>query len=156
MNSFSETIKVVQALPPAADRYNTNPATDVVSLKHYEEAIFVLEEGAGGTGTVKIQVEECSAAAGSNNVAIAFDYRVGNADGSTLGAWTASAAAGYTTTAGADKMVQVRVRGAALSDGKPWVRLQLTEVANDPCAASVLALLHGARYGGATQPTVVS
>lgn len=135
----------VTALQPAADRYNGNPASDVFNMKDYDHIVFLLAEGAGGTGTVKIQVEACTDATGAGNTAIAFNYRVmGTID--TWGSRAAAASTGYTTVAGADKMVAVEIDAAELPADKPFVRLQLTEVVNDPCAAGVVAILSGARY----------
>lgn len=134
----------VIGLQPDADRYNADPASDVFNMEHYDHITFLLFEGAGGTGTVKLQVEECTAIDGTGATAIAFRYRVQS--GETWGALTASAATGYTTTAGANKAVAVEVEAAELSDGSPFVRLQLTEVADDPCDAVLIAVLTKARY----------
>ena len=64
------------ALAPDADRYDSDPATDVYNLEDYEGIVFILAEGAGGTGTVKIQVEECDDVVPTNSTAIAFNYRL--------------------------------------------------------------------------------
>lgn len=152
---FTEKNLPVMALAPDADRYNTDPATDVVSLAKYEHATFILFEGAGGTGTVKIEVEECTAADGSGNTAIPFRYRLCET-GDTWGALTAAAATGYTTVAGANKMVAVEIDGDELSEGSPWVRLQLTEVANDPCDAAVAVIMSGPRYAEDVLPTAIA
>lgn len=150
----SEMYSLQAALVPADDRYNTDPATDVYTLKEGEHICFWLEEGAGGTGTVKIQVEECSDVTGANNVAIAFRYRIRGATG-TWGAVTASASAGYTTIAGANKGVVVELDAQELSPTKPCVRLKLTEVVNSPCGAAVYAAVGPMRYGeaGVLDPT---
>ncbi len=142
---FTEQHLVVPALYPDADRYNSDPATDVFDMRLYDHITFILTEGAGGTGTVKIQVEECDDTTPSNSTAIAFNYRVASTP-DTWGALTAATSAGYTTTAGANKQVAVEVDAAELSDGYPYVRLQLTEVVDNPCDASVIAILSKARY----------
>ena len=152
---FSQKNQIVQALAPDADLYAANPATDVISTANYNHVTFIIQEGAGGTGTVKIQVEECTSAAGAGNTAIAFKYRVASS-GDTFAALTDSDSAGYTTTAGANKQVLVEIDAAELSDGSPFVRLQLTEVANDPCDAAVVAIVSEPRYSAATMPTALS
>lgn len=149
---FTEENMVVPALYPNADLYAADPATDVVNMKLYDHVTFILTEGEGGTGTVKIQVEECTSAAGAGNTAIAFNYRVATTP-DTWGALTASAATGYTTTAGANKQVAVEIDAAELSDGSPYVRLQLTEVADDPCDAGVIAILSKPRFPQAVLDT---
>lgn len=136
---------IAVGLVPAADRYNTNPASDVFNMKDYGHILFLLQEGAGGTGTVKIQVEACSDAAGSGNTAIAFNYRISTTT-DVWGARTASASTGYTTVAGADKLVAVEIDAAELPATLNFVRIQLTEVVNDPCVAALIAILSQGRY----------
>lgn len=143
---LSESVMIERALVPAADRYDTNPATDIFNMALYGHIAFVLDHGAGATGTVKIQVEECSDATGTGNTAIAFRYRLKSTVPGTWGAITSSASTGYTTTAGADQMVIVELDSRELSTTKKFVRLQLTEVANSPVSAAVYALLSEARY----------
>lgn len=152
---FLEQNLVAVGILPDADLYAADPATDVFNLAKYECITFILVEGAGGTGTVKIEVEECTTAAGANNTAIAFNYRLLSSAGSadTWGALTAVAATGYTTVAGANKAVAIEVHNTELSDGYNFVRLQLTEVADDPCDAVVVAVLSGPRYAQAVLPT---
>lgn len=151
---FSHDNMLAMALAPDADRYNANPATDIFDMKMYDHICFLLCEGTGGTGTVKIQVEECSDTSGTDNTAIAAKYRVCSS-GDTWGALTTLASTGYTTTAGANKMVCVELDAADLDPAKPFVRLQLTEVADSPCDAGVVAILSKARYFGASLPTSI-
>jgi hypothetical protein len=146
---------VAWALMPDADLYDPDPATDVFNLKQYGHITFILFEGAGGTGTVKIEVEECTTAAGANNTAIAFRYRL-MATTDTWGALTASAKTGYTTVAGANKAVAIEIDASELSDGYNFVRLQLTEVVDDPCDAAVIAILSEPRYAQAVPPTAIA
>jgi hypothetical protein len=152
---FTEKHHPVYALAPDADLYNGNPATDVFNLKNYNHITFLLVEGAGGTGTVKVQVEECTSAAGAGNTARAFSYRLMSTV-DTWGALTASASTGYTTVAGANKMVAIEIDAAELSDGYNFVRLQLTEVVNDPCDAAVIAILSEPRYATAVPLTGIA
>lgn len=152
---FTELNHPVYALMPDADRYNSDPATDVFNMENYDHITFILMEGAGGTGTVKIEVEECTTAAGANNTAIAFRYRLMSTT-DTWGALTASASTGYTTVAGANKMVAIEVDASELSDGYNFVRLQLTEVADDPCDAAVIAILSQPRYAQAVPTTAIA
>lgn len=140
----TEEMAPVTVLQPVADAYNGDPATDIVNLQYFRRALFMLMEAAGGTGTVKIQVQACTNNAGGSPEAIAFNYRLGT-DGD-YGALTASAATGYTTTAGANKLVLVEVDGDSLPAGKPYVRLLLTEVVDSPCLAGVACLLLDPRY----------
>ena len=152
---FTERNHIAIGLVPDADLYAADPATDIINMEDYSHVTFLLTEGAGGTGTVKLTVEECDDTTPTNSTAIAFKYRVCSS-GDTWGALTASAATGYTTTAGANKMVAVEVDAAELSDGYPFVRLQLTEVVDDPCDAGVVVILSGARYPQAVPTTAIA
>ena len=156
MNSLISECHVLQvALAPIGDRYNTNPASDIFNMAQLDRGAFWLEEGAGGTGTVKIQIEACSDVSGTGNTAIAFKYRLRTAPGA-WGAITAGASTGYTTVAGANKGVIVEFQAADLPAGKPFIRCQLTEVANDPCDAALYFIGAGPSYAdaGSLNPTV--
>lgn len=153
---FTEQNEVSMALAPDADLYAADPATDVYNMKYYDHITFILNEGAGGTGTVKIEVEECTSKAGAGNTAIAFRYRLKSDKDGAFGAVTASAATGYTTVAGANKQVAIEIDADELSDDSPYVRLQLTEVVDSPCDAGVVAILSKPRYGSDSLPISTS
>lgn len=128
-------------LQPVADAYAADPATTTVNMRHYGHVTFLLMEGAGGTGTATVEVEECTAANGDGATAIPFQYRVSTDAGVTFGALTAATASGFTTTAGANKVIAIELEDDELSEDSPFVRVQLTEVTDSPCAAGVLAVL---------------
>lgn len=153
MHTLAENAHIVTVLQPDADRYATSATSDIVSLAKYGEVTFVLMEGAGGTGTATITVEECTNNAGDGNTAIAYDYKQVTTLGTIPASWTAATTSGFTTTAGANKMVYIRVRAEELSDGSPWVRVVLTEVANDPCDAGMVAILSNPRYAQGALPS---
>lgn len=140
----TELMAPFTVLQPVADAYAADPATDIVNLQYYRRALFLIIEAAGGTGTATVEVEACTDNAGSDNEAIAYKYRViSDGDWGTL---TDATAAGFTTTAGANKLIAIEVDAADLPDTKPYVRLQLTEVVDDPCLAGVLCILSEPRY----------
>lgn len=149
MNDQLATCAIAIALAPAADRYNANPATDVMSMKEYRGLRWVINEGAGTTGTVVVTVEECTANDGTGATAIPFRYRLDR------GEWTAATASGYTVPAGGDQIVEIDVQVQDLSDGSPFVRLQLTEGVDAPTVAGVTVIAYGARYADETPVTPV-
>ena len=156
---FTQKHQVVMALAPDADQYAADPSTDVINMKLFGHCTFVLEEGAGGTGTVKIVAQACDNVAGDNPTAINFRYRVtAAAGGDTFGALTETtvAADGYTTVAGAQKQLVIEIDAAELPDGQPCVYLDLTEVVDDPCDAGILAILSEPRYAAETMPTAIA
>lgn len=144
---FSEENNIRQGLAPDADRYNTDPATDVVNTKYYGHTTFIVEHGAGATGTAVVTVEECTAADGTGATAIPFKYRL-YAITAAQGALTDATASGFTITAGANKLAVIEVPSRSLSDGSPYVRVQLTEGVDSPVDASVLIIQSQPRYAG--------
>lgn len=144
---FVEKTHVVKGLSPSADRYNGDPATDVVNMRDYQRCTFVLHQNGSSpssNGTAVITVEACTSAAGSSATAIAFKYTkltTGASDVST--ALTDAAAAGFTTTALEDTTYVIEVVANELTDDKPYVRLVCTEVVDAPVVGSVMVFLHG-------------
>lgn len=154
-----ETIKFVKGLAPAADRWNTDPTTDIVNTKDYRKVVFLVHQSGGTTGKATLTVEACSDVSATGAVAVPFLYSVGGTgagtDGDATGAVTEATAAGFDTTANADKLYLIQVEAAALPDGKPFVRLKCTEAANDPVTGAVEILLFEGRYIGAALPTAI-
>lgn len=154
-----EKIKFVKGLAPAADRWNTNPATDIVNTKLYGKVAFLVHQEGGTTGKATITLEACSDVSATGAEAVAFKYSVGgtgaSTDGDATGAITEAAAAGFDTTANADKLYVIEIDAADLPEGKPFVRLKATEAANDPVNGSVTILLTEARYAGASLPSAI-
>lgn len=138
---LTDHLHVVQGLAPDADRFNGDPAGDVVSLREYNAFMAVLEVGAGGTGTATIKVEECDDFVPSNSTAIPFKYQKKSSSDDSFGDVQDATAAGVATTAGADDVYLIMVNAADLSEGYPNLRVTLTEVVNDPVDASLLYLL---------------
>ena len=151
---FSQKNQIVMALAPDADRYNGSPASDVISMKHYGHVCFVVLEGDGGVGTATITAEECTAADGTGATAIGFRYRLATT-GDTWGTLTTVASSGYLTLAGANKMILIEIGADELSDGSPFVRLQLTEDDSTAVDAAIIAICSEARYGAAILPTAI-
>lgn len=150
MNDLA-TRRLETVLAPAADRYNTDPATTGVRLRNYSGVRFILAEGAGTTGTAVVTVEEATAADGTGAQAIPFRYR--RKDGTdNWGAWQAATDAGFTTAVGGTQVYELEVRDRALTAGFDFVRVQLTEGVDAPTVAAVLAESYGARY--AEEPPV--
>ena len=143
----TEKMQFAQVLEPAADRFNGDPATAPINMKHCAHVLFLLDKGAGATGTATLTVESCDNAASDNPVAIPFRYRERAASGQ-WGPLTKATAAGFETTAGANRQVAIELDDAELEDGKPFVRVQVTEATDGPVAASILAVLCDLNYFG--------
>jgi hypothetical protein len=136
-----ERTQYVQLIAPMDDIFNTSPTTFELTAKLYDDITFKLDIGAGGTGTGKVQVEACDNAAGDNAEAIPFKYKKATT-GDTFGDVTdATAADGFTTTAGTGDQYVFGVHAKDLPQGKPCLRVKLTEVANDPVFGCLTAIL---------------
>ena len=154
-NIFHENHVPVFALAPDADRWDSSPATDVISMALHDEITFIVMEGAGGAGTTTITVEECDDTTPTNSTAIAFKYRLASS-GDTFAALTAVAAAGYLTIAGANKMIQITIKSEDLSAGFPFVRIQTTEGDSTAVDAAIIAIMGQNRYSGDSHTSVLS
>lgn len=157
MGLLSERFGLVKALAPAADRFTTDPATDIINLGLGDAVTFLVVHEGGTTGTATITVEACSDASGTGAEAVAFKYRT-DTDGASdvRGDITAATASGVATTAGEEHIVECYVKASELPADKPFVRVQLTETIDDPVNAAVIALVHNPRYQGTDQTTVLS
>lgn len=158
--SLIQTLKFVKGLAPAADRWNTNPVTDIVSMANYSKCTFLAHQSGGTTGTVTFTVNAQSDVSATGAVAIPFRYSVGGtgagAGGDDAGAVTAATAAGFASTANADKLYLIEVDAIDLPAGKPFVSLVCTELVNDPVNGAVEIILSGSRFPGASQPTAIA
>lgn len=155
-----ESAKFVKGLPPAADRWNTSPATDIVNAKLYGKIAFLVHQEGGTTGKATLTVEACSDVSGTGATAIPFAYSVGGsgagAAGDDTGLIVQAAAAGFDTTPAVDKLYVIDVDASGLPADKPFLRLKCTESVNDPVNGSVEIILYQARYAGAALPSAIA
>ena len=121
------------------DIFNGNPSTDILSMANYDEILFVIVKGAGATGTATITVESCDDTSGTTTTAVAYKYQA-TTSGNTIGSITDAAAAGFTTTAGANQTYVISVRADGLSGTDKFMRLVATESANDPVDGAILSI----------------
>lgn len=133
------------ALAPDADRYNTSPTTDRIKCPGAGKIQFLITEGAGGTGTATITAHCHAANSGGTPTALAFRYKTATDPGELddSGGWSTATSTGTTPAAGATKQTLIEFRFDELTEGKPYVSLTLTEVANDPVDASVISIVKG-------------
>jgi H+/gluconate symporter-like permease len=130
----------------AEDMFNGNISSDVIDMGQYAECMLVITTLAGATGTATVTVNSCDDNTPTTTTAVAFRYR--RISGSTPGAWTAAAAAGFTTTASANDIYQCVVESNGLSGTDQFVQWVMTESANDPVDGAAQIYLLGARYEG--------
>lgn len=143
-----EKLRFTQGLPPVADYGAAGVSSDVIDMSGHNKAIFVIQKGAGATGTGVLTIEACDDTTPSNTTAVPYRYRETTA-ADVLGTLTEAAAAGYTVTAGANILVvvevdavEVRKAGATFE----FVRLTMTESTDSPVLAGILVILAEPRY----------
>ena len=147
MSRFTQEVHFVNAAAAVTaldDFANGSPATDIVNLAMYDRATWVYQQTAGATGTVNIQVDSCDTVSPGTATAIAFDYWT--VSGDTRSDKVTATAVGYTTIAGAEKMVVVEINSAELSGTDKYARVQFTEVVDDPVSASCLCIMSKGRF----------
>lgn len=152
--NLAEQGHLVNVLPPVD--ITGGKTGDRFSLGKYGKATIVVQVGVSASAFTKIIVKECDQASGGNANAIAFNvYKEETAAGDTLGGRTSVDTAGLTPSANDNIMYVIDVDARELSDGFPFIEVELTNTSNS-VIASVLAILTGARHGSEQSPTVLS
>lgn len=137
------------------DIFAGDPATDVISLENWFGIVFFILKNAGATGTATVTVESCDDVTPTTPTAVAFRLKVMTTI-DTYVAWAATAAAGTATTAGANQTYLAWVNADELSGSDKFVRMQLTEVVNNPVDGAVGCMLFGPRYAEDVPATVLA
>lgn len=136
----------VSGLAPVADAFSGTVYSDVVNMKNFHQAKFIVWKAVGTTGTSTLTVEACDDASASNVSAIAFRYQKQSSSDDTFGALTAATSSGFATTAGSNQIYLIYVDAADMAaSGYQYLRLKAVEVANDPVLGGILIELSGAR-----------
>lgn len=135
MRNILESINIVSGFVPV-DMQTTANTGDFVDLGEYGEVIVVLFKGIGTAGddpVITIQEATTAAGGGAQNLAcIETAYsKVGTQTG--IGQWTKTtqaAAATYvdTTSAEAQALIAIRVRGDQLSEGYRYINASVADV----------------------------
>lgn len=161
-------LHLVPVLPPAADRFNTDPASDCVRRSPAGEIAFLvyINTAGGNTGTAKLQLQLCSAAAGTGATAVPFRWRK-TATGTDV--WTelsdeVVAADGITTTANEESIYELIVDNRELNESLlgatvadyDFIRLKTTEVVNDPVTGCAMVRMSKLKTEEIPHDTVMS
>lgn len=152
--SFGER-HIVRGLDAVADAFAGTVYSDVVNVKDYHLARFLLHKAAGATGTSTLTVEACDDAAGTNPVAIAFHYQKHDNADDVPDDVQAATTAGFTTTAGSNQLYAIEVETQRMG-AKKWARLKAVEVVDSPVLGGILIELSKPRYGAHVPATVIA
>ena len=118
--------------------------TDIFNLGKYRKVLFVIQMGAGATGTGVVTVESCDTVVPGTPTAIAYNYKVCTTL-DVFGDWTEATSAGFTTTAGANACYLIEVDASELSTTDQFIRLKVTEATDSPTDGCILTILGDAR-----------
>ena len=160
INSLIQDVKFVHAIAPVADFNASTIYTQVVNMRDYQKATFLLYTGVVASGTSKVTCNACSNSAASSETEIAFYYKE---QSTTLGADSHGAetlavvGTGLVLTAETDNQVEIiEVDASQLAAlGYNHVRLSFEQVVDHPRIFSCLVGLSGARQGGNDKRTVL-
>ena len=137
----------VNVLPP--QDLSGGPVTgDRFSMKNHSHVSIVLTLGANAAGAgVGVTVKECTLASGGTATARTFKYAAETtAAGDTLGALTDATTAGFDLHASnANLTYVIELDAEDLSEGYPWIELNIEDAASTTLGSAV-AILSGGRY----------
>ena len=145
---MKQIMKFVKGLDPIADAFAAQGYSDVISMKEHKMITFLAYKGVstGGTDDGVVTVEACSNVAAGAVATIPFTYQK-ILTGDTPGAITAAAKTGFSMTPGSSQMYAIYVNASDLaSTGYGYVRLKVTEDANDPVVGAIVAILSEGKY----------
>jgi hypothetical protein len=143
---MQELYHVVNALVPVANAFAGTVTTTPINMFGYEHVSFIIQCGAGATGTATVTAEVCSDTSGSNATQIVFNYQE-CISGDTFGAMTKAPVAGFTTSAAANKMYKIEVDADQLANsGYKYIRLKSVEQTANAICGGILAILTEARF----------
>ena len=145
----------VKGIDPVANAFAGTVYTDVFSMRNYKTALIQMYIGVGATGTSTITVEGCSTVGAAATTAVPFLYQQ-ILTGDTASALTQATTAGFTTTAGSSKFVNVWVDASDIgATGYEFVRGKFVEVAASACLGGVTVMLLDPRFDEDIQPTAI-
>jgi len=148
--SLGERIHIVPLV--SAQQISATTSTTGINMGLFNKVDFIIQLGALATANYTLTMEECTAAAGTSNDAIAFEYRVSAAAGTdTMGAVTAVSSSGLELADGTyDTMtIIVSIDSDQLTDTHNYCRAVLTDPGTATAFVSIVALCYP-RYATAT------
>lgn len=144
---LSESHKIINLVSPAADYNGATVNSPYVSMKNHNLLTVLVAHKGGTTGKSTLTLSAASDTSGTGAVAIPFAYRRKTTGASDVySAIAAAAAAGIDTVPAEDTVIELFVKSSDLPDGKPFVKLTLTEAVNDPVSGSAIAILGQQRF----------
>ena len=157
---FSENFKIVNGLPPVSGSFADANLTDIVSLKNYRYATFIILLGASANNNTAVSVVAGETVGGTVTTTVPFKYRKCVA-GDTFGDLTdvAAGSAIALTASTANQMLIIEVDAQAVEaahSGYDCVGLKVIDGGTKAAQiAAVAIIMSGARYADAAQPSAI-
>ena len=168
VKDFLSDHHIIAGIYPVADFAAGGVNSDIVSLKNYRRATFLVYTGAVEDADISnlVTVEACDDTTPTNSTAMAFHrrYCLSSTTVDTWGALTAATSSGYNfanqSDAGvANVMWLVEVTAdevEAAAAGYEYVRLCIAETANKTITGGCICILSDPRYPGAVPQTAIT
>lgn len=145
---------IINALPPID--ISSGKFSDVWSMAKHQHCTIIVQVGVSAAAFTKIIVQACDDFVPTATTDIAYTlFSEETAAGDTLAAKEAVAAAGKTPSANDNIMYVIEVDASELPDGKPNLRVSLTNGVNS-VIASVVAILSGSRFAEDVSATAIA
>lgn len=151
--TIAEECHVVNILPPVDVGAGATSCV-VVNASKYAHCTFIIQQGV--TDNTHVVTVENVATYGGVGVAIGFSYYVEDtALGDVLGPRVTVGAGGFTMTANDNNFVVVEVDTSSMTDGYPYLQLELA-AGGAASLVSAVAILSGSRFAAPESPTVLA
>ena len=147
---------IVQGLAPVADAFSGTVYSDVINMKNWGHAQFLIYRGAAaGAGTAVITVQACDDTTPATTSDVPFVYSVNSAtDIYSANAWVA--ATGVTFGAGANLIMKVEVDvEALLASGYQYLRVKSVEAVDAAYVGGIIVVLSEGRVSESIAATAI-
>lgn len=158
-SNFLERMHAVHSHPSTVvaaceDMMDTTTASDVISMKNAQTAVFLIIQCANAGGASKVTVNACSDTTPTTTEACSFSYRMITA-ADTHGDVTGATTTGFTTSTGANIVYYIEVdRQDLISSGYEYVQLATSETTNAAVDGAITCFLTNLRYADLTATQV--
>lgn len=157
----AEQEHIVNILPPVD--ITGGKVSQAFSMAKHGHATIILQIGVSAAAPTKIFVDQGTATAavgtaiaGAAHIPFSiYTQETAGADQDVLSARTAVTVAGYTPAATDGIFYVIELDASELTDGNPWVQLNVTNGVNSVIASAV-AILSGERYAGSQSATATT
>ena len=147
---FSDRHLVLSYSTDSVDFMDGTKDGDILNMKYWDEAYFIINKTTGATGTAEFRVHASTDITSTSTTGIGTIYYRScktSDTNSVMSAWASATSSGFVMSAGAFECWEIMVRSQDLPADHSYIWLNSTEISNNPCGGAVTALLAGPSYG---------